>query len=64
MRFLLVCFLSIPFLLQAQQPDKIICKHLNNRNGLMYGDINGLVQDKNGYIWFAGEEGLQRYDGY
>jgi signal transduction histidine kinase/ligand-binding sensor domain-containing protein len=64
MRFFVFPFLLFPFLLQAQPPSKIICKHLNNRNGLMHGTITSMVQDKNGFIWVAGDEGLQRYDGY
>jgi signal transduction histidine kinase/ligand-binding sensor domain-containing protein len=48
----------------AQNQNELICKHINNQNGLMYGQINSIAQDKQGYIWFAGDEGLQRFDGY
>lgn len=64
MRFFIVFILLFSSLLHAQQADKIICKHFNNRNGLMYGEISSLVLDKNGFVWIAGEEGLQRFDGY
>ncbi len=62
MRFILLLIFT-PLLLTAQQ-QKIICKHINTHNGLMYGTINKMAQDSNGFIWIAGEEGLQRYDGY
>jgi ligand-binding sensor domain-containing protein len=48
----------------AQKQEKIICRHLNNSNGLMHGNINSIIQDTNKFIWLAGDEGLQRYDGY
>jgi ligand-binding sensor domain-containing protein/two-component sensor histidine kinase len=64
MKVFIATLLFLPFWLQAQQPNKIICTHINNRNGLMPGSINSIVQDKNGFVWIAGDEGLQRYDGY
>lgn len=48
----------------AQQQNELNCRHINNQNGLMYGYISSIAQDKQGYIWLAGDEGLQRYDGY
>lgn len=43
--------------------------HLNSRriatdNGLPGNTINELVQDEQGYIWMATNNGLSRYDGY
>lgn len=43
--------------------------HLNSRriatdNGLTGNTINELVQDEQGYIWMATNNGLSRYDGY
>lgn len=38
--------------------------HLTSQNGLSNSDINSIVQDKDGFIWFATEYGLNRYDGY
>jgi|GEM_PF-6461354 len=64
MRLFWFTVLLLPFLLQAQQPRQIICRHINDRNGLMHGSITSMKQDRNGYIWVAGDEGLQRYDGY
>jgi ligand-binding sensor domain-containing protein/two-component sensor histidine kinase len=64
MRLLITIFFIIPLCAVAQPPQQIICRHLNNRNGLMHGPINAMRQDKNGFIWLAGDEGLQRYDGY
>ncbi len=37
--------------------------HLNMKHGLSNDYIVDIEGDKNGYIWFATEEGLNRYDG-
>ncbi|MEN8222651.1 MAG: two-component regulator propeller domain-containing protein, partial [Acidobacteriota bacterium] len=39
-------------------------KHINNRDGLPHNSVNSVIQDKTGFIWFATENGLSRYDGY
>ena len=38
--------------------------HLTTKNGLSNSDINSIVQDKDGFIWFATDYCLNRYDGY
>jgi ligand-binding sensor domain-containing protein len=37
--------------------------HLTVREGLNDGVINGICQDRRGYMWFASLGGLNRYDG-
>ncbi len=39
-------------------------KHINSRDGLPHNAVNSVIQDKTGFIWFATENGLSRYDGY
>jgi len=39
-------------------------KSLTVENGLSNNDVNTVVQDKAGFIWFGTEDGLNRYDGY
>lgn len=39
-------------------------KHLTVENGLSNNDVNTLIQDKAGFIWFGTEDGLNRFDGY
>src|SRR5690606_15429942 len=34
------------------------------QDGLSEGMINGILQDRAGYMWFATKDGLNRYDGY
>lgn len=62
--FLFIITLLINKNINAQKQDELICRHINNQNGLMYGHLTSIAQDKQGYIWITGDEGLQRYDGY
>ena len=38
--------------------------HLTMENGLSNNEVLDIIQDKNGYIWIATGDGLDRYDGY
>ncbi len=48
----------------AQLPEKLAFEHLTTEQGLSKNDIHHIIQDKNGYLWFATTDGLNRYDGY
>ncbi len=38
--------------------------HLTVEDGLSNNVVNAVIQDSTGFIWFATEDGLNRYDGY
>jgi len=38
--------------------------NLNVQDGLSHSEVNDILQDTNGFMWFATENGLSRYDGY
>ena len=38
--------------------------HLTNRDGLSNGQVNAILQDNKGFIWFGTQSGLDRYDGF
>lgn len=38
-------------------------RHLGMRQGLSNNDVVDITQDKRGFLWFATEEGLNRFDG-
>src|SRR6478752_7308381 len=74
MKRLIPLFLNICFSITAiSQPDvsslhpseagNISIKSLTVEDGLPQGFINGIVQDKQGFIWMGTREGLARYDG-
>jgi len=43
--------------------DKIKFEHLNVRDGLPSNQINAILQDKLGFLWFATDNGIAKYDG-
>lgn len=55
--------LSLVFILtsSAQEP---IYKHFGVDEGLPSSEVYDTYQDKEGYIWFATDKGLSRYNGY
>lgn len=58
-RFLLY-FLWLPFLLSAQP---YAVRQLSIEKGLSNNYVVSIAQDKQGFLWFATEEGLNKFDG-
>jgi signal transduction histidine kinase/ligand-binding sensor domain-containing protein/CheY-like chemotaxis protein len=60
------CLISISILslyrINAQTPG-LSFKYLNTRNGLSFDDVRSIYQDKEGFMWFATERGVDRYAG-
>ena len=48
---------------QAQRPVSLPFDALNIDDGLSQGFIGGIVQDRQGFMWFATGDGLNKYDG-
>ena len=44
--------------------DPYIFERIDNRNGLSSDFVSSIVQDREGFMWFATQDGLNRYDGY
>ncbi len=58
-------FLSVlPFADKYTQQSPISFQNFTTRNGLSANKINDVIQDKLGFMWFATEDGLNRFDGY
>ncbi len=41
-----------------------LARTITTNNGLPSNAVRGIVQDKNGFVWFGTDNGLCRYDGY
>ncbi|MFC0182121.1 two-component regulator propeller domain-containing protein [Pseudarcicella hirudinis] len=60
--FLISLFLfSFNTLAQFSESHRVL--HYNLNEGLSFGIVNGIVQDDNGFMWFATGDGLNRFDG-
>ncbi|MES2777550.1 MAG: two-component regulator propeller domain-containing protein [Bacteroidota bacterium] len=63
-RFLLVLvLLSLLNIASAQQSGQYSFAHYTISGGLVSNQTNSVIQDEDGYIWIATNDGLQRYDG-
>jgi len=64
---LVSCFSFKTELLHAQLnaiPTSIEFETFNNKNGLSQGYVSSIVQDMEGFMWFATSDGLNKFDGY
>jgi len=48
----------------AQFEASNVVKHYNIQEGLSQGVVNSIVEDSESLLWFATEDGLNRFDGY
>ena len=59
-----VLLTAIPILSFAADPTPLRFRHLGREDGLSQSYVNAIAQDRNGFLWFGTQEGLNRYDGY
>ena len=62
-RSLPVLLILIPVLLNAQYQN-LKFEHLTVEDGFSNNFIRSFAQDSSGFMWFATEDGLNKYDGY
>ncbi|MBN1187569.1 MAG: GAF domain-containing protein [Bacteroidales bacterium] len=66
--YLLITLTSFLFHVYAQvdyqERSKYHTNVLSTDDGLSHGKVNAICRDKDGFIWFGTNEGLNRYDGY
>ena len=59
--FISIVFLSLSLNSKAQS---ILFNHLTTNNGLSNNYVSDIIQDDAGFLWFATDDGLNRFDGY
>lgn len=59
--FILLSLLSL-MAVNGQKP-YIHFEHYSNENGLLSNFVEDIVQDQDGFLWFATDKGICRYDG-
>lgn len=60
----LLAFLRLLLFLTPAPGQKILTDRYDIRNGLPSNVINDIAQDSKGYMWFATQVGVSRFDGY
>ncbi|MDT0602760.1 EAL domain-containing protein [Thalassotalea castellviae] len=56
-------FSSSLFAAPANYDEKLKFKHITPANGLSQSYVFDIIQDEDGYIWLATQDGLNKYDG-
>jgi len=46
------------------QQNKMLFENISLENGLSHNAVYSITQDKTGFMWFATQDGLNKYDGY
>lgn len=64
MKYVLVVGLVLGFNLGVVLPQSSLLERISIEEGLSQGMIYDILQTKDGYLWFATKDGLNRYDGY
>lgn len=49
--------------LMADNGQRHLFEHLGTENGLSHSHVSGMLKDRQGFMWFATWDGLNRYDG-
>ena len=56
-----IVFINLQLIINAQS---ISFNRLTTNNGLSNNYVSNLIQDRLGFLWFATDDGLNRFDGY
>ncbi|NWG28717.1 MAG: helix-turn-helix domain-containing protein [Ignavibacteriaceae bacterium] len=57
-------FVAVLLLTSGVFSQSIYFNHLTTENGLSNNNVFDIIQDKSGFLWFASDDGLNRFDGY
>lgn len=62
--FLILALLNSLVFYTNLSAQSIVFNHINTNNGLSNNYVSDLYQDRTGFLWFATDDGLNRFDGY
>ncbi|MCP4216495.1 MAG: response regulator [bacterium] len=60
----IILFFFYPFFVPAQSGHHFFFESISGKQGLSQNSVHAIVQDKEGFLWFGTEDGLNKYDGY
>lgn len=62
--FLIVALFTVLTFYTNLSAQSIVFNHINTSNGLSNNYVSDIYQDRTGFLWFATDDGLNRFDGY
>jgi ligand-binding sensor domain-containing protein len=63
-RLLVTLLVLLVFFPRAAYAERLPLKAYTTADGLAHNEINKIVRDSRGFLWFCTAEGLSRFDGY
>jgi signal transduction histidine kinase/CheY-like chemotaxis protein/ligand-binding sensor domain-containing protein len=63
-RYFVWIYLLLIYKVGFSQNQKLTFTHLNTSHGLSQDHVNAILKDHKGFMWFATDEGINKYDGY
>lgn len=61
--FIMIFLLIVPYSLVYADTNNLGFRHITSLNGLSHDTIYSIAQDKDGFMWFGTEDGINKYDG-
>lgn len=62
--FKIILLLVLVSTILSAQSDNLRFEHLTMQKGLSSNNVNCILQDQYGFMWFGTENGIDKYDGY